>query len=126
MATYIALLRKDDASDYGVDFPDFPGCVTAGETLEEARLMAAEALAGHVEAMREDGESIPAPSDLDTIMGDPDNADAVAFLVSVPGAASRSRRVQVTLPEDLLEAIDKVASNRSAFLARAARRELAA
>ena len=126
MATYIALLRKDSDSDYGIDFPDFPGCITAGETLEEARLMAAEALAGHVEAMRADGESIPAPTDLDTIMADPDNADAVAFLVSIPGDPGRSKRVQVTLPEDLLDAIDKVASNRSAFLARAARRELAA
>ena len=30
MVAYIALLRKDRASDYGVEFPDFPGCVTAG------------------------------------------------------------------------------------------------
>ncbi len=34
--SYIALLRKDEGSDYGVEFPDFPGCVTAGKTLEEA------------------------------------------------------------------------------------------
>jgi predicted RNase H-like HicB family nuclease len=40
MASYIAVLHKDADSDYGVDFPDFPGCVTAGETLEEARKMA--------------------------------------------------------------------------------------
>ena len=45
MTAYIALLRKQPDSDFGVDFPDFPGCVTAGETLEEARVMAAEALA---------------------------------------------------------------------------------
>lgn len=51
MAAYIALLRKDDASDYGVDFPDFPGCVTAGLTMDEARHMAAEALQLHVEGM---------------------------------------------------------------------------
>ena len=49
MRTYIALLRKDPDSDYGVDFPDFPGCVTAGSTLEEARAMAEEALAFHIE-----------------------------------------------------------------------------
>ena len=30
MTTCIALLRKEATSDYGVDFPDFPGCVTAG------------------------------------------------------------------------------------------------
>ena len=36
MATYIALLRKEKESDFGVDFPDFPGCITVGKTLEEA------------------------------------------------------------------------------------------
>lgn len=36
MTVYIALLRKDRTSDYGVDFPGFPWCVTAGSTVEEA------------------------------------------------------------------------------------------
>lgn len=126
MATYIALMRKDDTSDYSVDFPDFPGCITAGSTLEEARIMAADALSGHISVMREYGDPIPSPSDLDTIMSDEHNADAVAFLVSVPDAETRSKRVQVTLPEDLLARIDAMTDNRSAFLARAARRELAA
>jgi predicted RNase H-like HicB family nuclease len=44
MIAYIALLRKESGTDFGVDFPDFPGCVTAGKTLEEARKMAVEAL----------------------------------------------------------------------------------
>ena len=46
--------------------------------------MAAEALALHVEGMLEDREPIPEPSSLDTIMNDPENRDAVAFLVEVP------------------------------------------
>jgi predicted RNase H-like HicB family nuclease len=84
MTAYIALLRKEPNSDFGVDFPDFPGCVTAGITLEEARTMAAEALELHVEGMLEDREPIPEPSSLDAIMNDPENRDAVAFLVEVP------------------------------------------
>jgi predicted RNase H-like HicB family nuclease len=56
---YIAYLHKDSKSDFGASFPDFPGCVTAGNTLEEARRMAAEALALHIEGMAEDGEAIP-------------------------------------------------------------------
>jgi predicted RNase H-like HicB family nuclease len=48
---YIAYLHKTRKSDYGVSFPDFPGCITAGRTLEEARRMAAEALALHVEGL---------------------------------------------------------------------------
>jgi predicted RNase H-like HicB family nuclease len=44
MCQFIALIHKDADSDYGVSFPDLPGCVTAGATLDEARDMAAEAL----------------------------------------------------------------------------------
>jgi hypothetical protein len=32
---YIAYLHKDRKSDYGVSFPDFPGCITAGKTLRK-------------------------------------------------------------------------------------------
>ena len=54
---YIGLIHKDPGSEYGVSFPDFPGCVTAGVSLEEARIMAQEALTLHVEGMLEDGEA---------------------------------------------------------------------
>jgi predicted RNase H-like HicB family nuclease len=37
MPTYIALMRKNNAGNVGVDFPDFPGCVTAAVTLQDAR-----------------------------------------------------------------------------------------
>jgi predicted RNase H-like HicB family nuclease len=51
---YIAYLHKDKGSDYGVSFPDFPGAITAGSTLEEARRMAGEVLALHIAGMREE------------------------------------------------------------------------
>lgn len=81
MASYIALIRKDDGSDFGVDFPEFPGCITAGRTLEEARRAAAEALALHIAGMIEDREAIPEPANLDMIMSDPENMSAVVMLV---------------------------------------------
>ncbi len=61
MTAYIALLRKKPSSDFGVDFPDFPGCATAGKTLEKARTMAAEALELYIVGMlgdvaRHDGD----------------------------------------------------------------------
>ncbi len=124
MASYIALMRKTEGSDYGVEFPDFPGCVSAGRTLDEARRMAAEALALHSEGMREDGETLPAPSPLDAIMRDPGNAEAVAFLVDVPTSERRVMRVNVTLPADIVQAIDRASKNRSRFLADAAREKL--
>jgi predicted RNase H-like HicB family nuclease len=123
MTAYVALLRKQPDSDYGVDFPDFPGCITAGETLEDARRMAAEAVQLHIEGMIEDGEPIPAPSRLDDIMADPHHRDAVAVLIDAQ-VWRPAVRVNVSLPPDLLEAIDRVTDNRSRFLAEAAREKL--
>lgn len=59
MASYIALIRAAEEGGYWVDFPDFPGCITQGDTLDEARAMAEDALAGHVEVMLEEGEALP-------------------------------------------------------------------
>lgn len=84
MASYTVLIRKEQDSIYGVDFPDFPGCITAGNTREEARQRAEEALLFHITGMLEDGELIPEPSSSDTIMADPTNKDAEAFQVNVP------------------------------------------
>lgn len=75
---YIALVHKDADTDYGVSFPDLPGCVTAGATLDEARAMAAAALALHLEGLAEDGEAIPAPSSLEAIMVEAEHRDAIA------------------------------------------------
>ena len=124
MASYIGLLRKDDDSDFSVDFPDFPGCVTAGSSLDIARQRALEALQSHIDGMVEDDADIPAPSSLAAIMGDGANRDAVAILVDVPERHPRSVRVNVMLPRDLVQAIDRATGNRSRFLAEAAREKL--
>jgi predicted RNase H-like HicB family nuclease len=77
---YIATVHKDIDSDYGVQFYDFPGCISAGSTIEGAKEMATEALTGHISLIIEDEDEIPAPSSLEVILADPDHADAVAFL----------------------------------------------
>ena len=121
MSSYMALLRRDPGSDYGVEFPDFPGCVTAGTDLEDARHMAVEALALHVEGLVEDGEPLPEPSSLDAIMEDPEYRDRVVLLVDAPVPAAPAIRINVTMPKDLIAAIDGASTNRSRFLADAAR-----
>ena len=68
---YVGLIHRDAGSDYGVSFPDFPGVVTAGKNLEDARAMAEEALALPIEGLVEDGETIPEASSLEAIMADP-------------------------------------------------------
>ncbi len=110
MRQYIALIHKDGDSDFGVSFPDLPGCVTAGATLDEARDLAAEALAFHLEGLEQDGEAIPEPSSLESVMADPENRDGVAILVAVaPNAPVKTIRINITLPEDVLNAIDTYA-----------------
>ncbi len=125
---YIGLIHKDVGSEYGVSFPDFPGCITAGSTLEEARLMAQEALSLHVEGMIEDGEALPAPSSLDDIFKDPENAGSIAVLTVAPARSSKVVRVNITMPEDTLAKIDAFAQaqglTRSGLLTRAAQRVL--
>lgn len=129
MVQYIALIHKEAASDYGVSFPDLPGCVTAGSTLDEARAMAEEALALHLEGMAQDGEPIPEPSSLEAVMTDPVNRDGVAILVMAETKA-KIVRVNITLPDDTLREIDQYAEahgfTRSGFLAQAAKRAMAA
>lgn len=106
--------------NYGVWFTDFPGCVSVGDTIAEAIAAAHEALALHVSGMNEDGETIPAPSE--PTLGD--GSVAVAMVgVTLPG---RKKRVNVMIDEGLLAAIDTVSGNRSQFLEKAARKELAA
>ena len=130
MRSYIALIHVEKKSDYGVSFPDFPGCASAGRTLEEARAMATEALAFHVEGMLEDGEEIPEPSTLDSVVADRRNGRAVAFLVELPEEMERVARVNITLPKPLLQRVDaaagRVGETRSSYLATAARERLAA
>jgi predicted RNase H-like HicB family nuclease len=116
---YIAYLHKTKASDFGVSFPDFPGCITAGKSLEEARRFAAEALDLHIKGMEEDGEAIPEPSSLDELEGDPSMVGAVAVLVSVP-ATDATVRINITARESQIEEIDALAEargmTRSAFM----------
>lgn len=130
MAIYIALLRKDPDSDFGVDFPDFPGCITAGSTLEESRAMAQEALEAHMECMRELGQVIPEPSSLDAIMADPENAEAIPFPVSVGDHNGTGVEVNLTITEADLKKVDTLArkqgKSRSALLMEAVRRMIAA
>lgn len=128
MRHYIALIHKDAGSDYGVSFPDLPGCITAGTGLDDARAMAAEALALHVAGMVEDGEAVPEPSSLEDVMDDAQNRQGVAILVSLADGPVKAVRVNITLPEPDLREIDQYAEGhgltRSGFLLNAAKRAM--
>jgi len=88
-------------------------------------LNAEEALGGHLAVMAQYGDPIPEPSAIDAIGVDAEIDEVVRILVrgQRPG---RAVRVQVSIDEGLLARIDRIAGNRSGFLAEAAREKLAA
>lgn len=129
---FIAFIHKDPDSVYGVSFPDLPGCISAGDTIDEAARNAVEALSGHVRMLEADGDPMPQPRDFDAIMADDslleDRQDAMTTVVPLVRDRGSTTRINVSLDLGLLEAVDAAARSRgqtrSAFLASAARREL--
>ena len=70
--TYPACIYKDDMNDgYAVVVPDLPGCVSGGNTLADAILMATDAASGWVLDELEDGKVIPQASTLEDVQPDP-------------------------------------------------------
>lgn len=129
---YVAFIHKDPDSCFGVSFPDIPGCISAGDTLDEAVANGAEALAGHIKWMEADGDPVPPPRSLDQIRSDDslaeDREDAVLVAIPLVRDLGSTTRINVSLDLGLLEAIDSEArqrgQTRSAFIASAVRKEL--
>lgn len=64
---YLVVIEKGEAS-YGAYVPDLPGCVAAGETREEVLTLIQEAIAFHLEGLKEDGQPVPpAASSVETV-----------------------------------------------------------
>jgi len=125
MAQFVGVIHKDKHSEYGVSFPDFPGCVSAGKTMQQAYDMGREALRGHIETMTEFGDALPEQSlTLDEARHHPFARNALTFFMVDAFFPSRAKRINITMEEDLIRAIDEVSNNRSQFLSEAARERL--
>ena len=126
MRYYIGIVRKDEDSSYGIEFPDLPGCFSAGETLEQLEAAAIEAIDLYLEG--EDAD-LYLPRGMDQIVATV-GAGGDHMLMSVPWLrpGGRTMRVNISIDQATLDAIDTAADRRkvtrSAFLADAARREI--
>lgn len=126
----IAIEPGDEEHAFGVVVPDLPGCFSAGDTLDEALANAEEAISLWIEERIEADESIPEMRPLEEHRRNPTYEDWMWAVVNVDFArlSDRSVRVNITLPERLLGAIDLYAKrhgeSRSGFLARAATQAL--
>jgi predicted RNase H-like HicB family nuclease len=126
---YYPAVVEQVSDGFAVSFPDLPGCVSAGDTMEDLAANAEAALAFHIRGMIEDRETIPVPTPLEQLQADPEVTEYARILVraELPG---RAVRVNITMEEGLLAAADAAAQQqgmtRSAFLADAVRGALRA
>src|SRR3954465_15910681 len=125
---YPVYVHKDPESAYGVTFPDFPGCFSAADVLEELPSLAQEAVEVHFEG--EDME-IPPPTAIEALAADPTYEGGFWLLVDIDltKVNTKSVRLNVSLPANLGGEIDRYAAEhhmtRSGFLAKAAQQAMA-
>jgi predicted RNase H-like HicB family nuclease/uncharacterized protein (DUF1778 family) len=130
MVAVVALVHGKPGA-YGISFPDFPGCIAGGDSIDEALRRGRDALDFHVESMMEVGEPMPKIRDIAEIKADREYAedfgDAMVAVVDAEVPA-KAVRVNISIDERLLERIDRAAQasgeTRSGFIAAATRERL--
>lgn len=122
-----ALFESDGQDGYTVTFPDLPGCITEGNTLEEALFMAKDALELFLYTMEEDGDVIPFPSKPEKIKP-PQAAFENLIEVYMPPIrdemSNKSMNKTLTLPRWLNSAAEKANINFSQVLQFALKEQL--
>jgi predicted RNase H-like HicB family nuclease len=58
----VAVIFERAQTNWTAYVPDLPGCVTTGKTLDETERNIREAISGHLETLREFGETVPEPT----------------------------------------------------------------
>lgn len=126
---YPIYVHKDERSAYGAIFPDIPGCFAAADDIHQLPKAAQEAIEAHFGA---DNDPIPEATTPDAWANHEDYQDGGFWMlvdINLGRVRPRSKRVNISLSEDLLGRIDKAAKqrgqSRSAFLASAAEHEIA-
>ena len=122
----IAVEPGTQTTAFGVVVPDFPGCFSAGDTLDEALQNAEEAAAAWVDAALDAGQPIPAPSSAEQIRKCPEFEGWWIGIISLDPSLfdDATERVNITLPRRVLARIDAkakaIGETRSGFIARMA------
>jgi len=115
---YPAIFTYED-DGVAVEFPDLPGCVTCGETAEEAFRMAQDALEGQLSILEEDGDAIPTPTPVHALHAEPNQAVVLIranMLLARQGRESQAVKTTVTMPRWLKQLADQQHVNFSQVL----------
>lgn len=130
MYYYPAYIHQDSDGSASGFFPGVPGCIFAGDSLEECLEDAKGALDAHLELMSDLGHAIPAATSVSAHVDDEHCKNGFWLMVDVDASKyeGASKRINITLPENLIGKIDKAVSienakfeSRSGFIAVAAR-----
>ena len=115
---YPAVLERSTKSTFAVWFPDFPDCVAAGMSQEDAVEKAQATLAQAVDSMAEREQALPQPTPFDQIKL-PKGSNFIAFFVIGVEPPDPNERVNIYLPKSLIARADKRATelgmSRSSF-----------
>src|SRR6267378_5130335 len=115
---YPAVLERGAKGTFGAWFPDFPGCVAAGKSHEEAIEKAENTLAQAVDALIEQDRALPSPTPFGRIVL-PKGCDLLAYFIVGVDPPDPSERVNVYLPKSLIGRVDRRAAelgmSRSSF-----------
>jgi predicted RNase H-like HicB family nuclease len=65
--TRYAILIAPTSTGFSAHVPDLPGCIATGRTVEQTKRRMAKAIEMHLVAMREDGDEIPEPSQVEMV-----------------------------------------------------------
>jgi predicted RNase H-like HicB family nuclease len=121
----IAIEQGDENHAWGVVVPDLPGCFSAADSgVDEAIENAKEAIAAWVEAVLDDGGSIPSPTPIEKHRANPEFDGWVWAVAEVDPAIldDKTERVNITLPRRVLHRLDAMAraagQTRSGYLAK--------
>lgn len=120
------VVQKDKNGDYSVTVPDLLGCISSGETMEAALVNTREAIEIHLEDIIKKRYAIPVPTEIEQLRKNPEFKGGIWAVVPVDISKipAKTKRVHITMHENLLEAIDNYAKrhgqSRSGLLARAA------
>ncbi len=134
MARYMAMVEGKPGS-FGLIFPDLPGCVAMGKSIDEVVQLGTEALSEWIADVTADGLRVPKARTTEQLLKDPEVQGDLAtgsIFVSIPLVldTGRSARANISIDSGLLTAIDEAAQRngvtRSSFLAAAARDKIKA
>lgn len=97
MKVYPAIIHEENGG-YWIEFPDLKGCLTQGDTMEELMEMATEALGLYLVSLEENGQAIPAPSNIADISTDEGQTTYISTNMNAYRRDTRAIKKMLSIP----------------------------